>query len=359
MPRPVRFTGRVIRASADRGPQNKEFTREDLLKLIPKLRNTQLMYNHGDDGVIGKRAVGKIESAYLDDENFLVVRGVTDDGSNIGEQIFNRIRTEMLDNTLPMLSIHWKAQTLNRTPNENEKIADPDTKDVKEISLVHQGYYEGANIMEVACSGNKLWWKTDASVYTDAVDPTTPKPPVMNINPEEHSLLFDIVKVTPEDRSKMTPEQLLSYYGKAFGETMKRVATYEQKEKRERESYETTQVKEAEALLSTALQTYPEENRPKAQESFLNIAKNYENREVWSTAIKPMLQQMTEMQRSLAEKQQQQQPPNPRETEMSMAASLTRGSVSAPKRIATNTSPAALMESDLAKELSAYLKGLK
>lgn len=331
MPRPVKFTGRVIKAAKSRGPQNKEFTRDDLVKLIPKLPGTQLMYNHGDDTVIGKKSIGKIESAYIDHEDFLVVRGVTDDGSNIGEEAFNRIRNELLDSTLPMMSIHWKAKTLNRTTDESAKIANPDTKDVKEISLVHQGYYAGADIMEVACSGDKLWWKTDVSVYTDANQTTSSKPPSMAFDPAQHAVLLKLAKISEEEQKKLDHSSLAAIYAELLPSLASRISEYEKKEKREREAYETAQTKEAESLLSGVLDIFPEEHRPKAQEHLSSIAKNYEQREVWNT-LKPMLQHANESKRKLSELQAQQ--PAPVADEMSMAASLQRGMQSEAKRTA-------------------------
>lgn len=335
MPRPIKFTGRVIRAAPNRGPHNREFTRDDLQKLIPKLPGTQLMYNHGDDSVIGKKAIGKIENAYIDSEDFLVVRGITDDGTNIGDAAFTRIRTELLDNTLPMMSIHWKAKTLNHVVDDSQKIADPETKDVKEISLVHQGYYAGADILEVACSANKLWWKTDANVYTDTNEVVSSKPPTMSFDPTPHATLFKFAKITEEEQKKLTPESISAIYSDVFASVTQRLSEHEKREKREREAHEQVQLKEAESLFAGIADVYPEESRSKAQEHLFGLAKNYDQRETWNT-FKPLLQHAGEARRKLSELQTAQQVPAAQE--MSMAASLTRGIQSEPKRVAQSVS---------------------
>lgn len=333
MPRPVRFRGRVIQARESRGPQNKEFTRDDLLKLIPSLKGVQLMYNHGDDKEIGGKAIGKIEQAYLDDEGYLVVRGVTDDGSAIGAEVFERIRNELLDSTIPMLSIHWTAQTLNQTKVEAEKIANPDAKVVKEISLVKQGYYPEANIIEVQCSADRLRWKTDGGIYTESEAATTAKPTLQHRMAERHDLLFNkFAKLSDEAKADLAahPEKVADMYADIVPEMWKELSGYKQKEKRERDAYSVNSAKEFEETYEKVKDAFPEDTRESTKAMLLGMAQDYDGREKWQN-LKPLFGRVVDQSSKLAEfeKLKASMPapaitPQP-EGSMAMAASLERG----------------------------------
>ena len=349
MPRPVRFTGRVVQAKETRGPQNKDFTRNDLEKLLPSLRGVQLMYNHGDDQAIGSKAIGTISHAYIDSEGYLVVRGQTDDGTTIGDEAFTRIRDELLDNTLPMLSIHWTAQTLNHTADEAEKVADPDKKVVKEISLVEKGYYPEAMIMEVQCSGDRLRWKTGHGIYTDSGDDTTSKPPTeprqtmsdqqqqqQSAQSQKHARLFrQMGKLTEEQVAELQadPYKILDVYATIFPELMDKVGSYEQKEKRERDAYKEKQTKTGEELYEKIKDHFPEDMRESAKKRILETAADYDRQEEWKF-LTPVFSKLHEQGSKLSEMQKivpnAAAPPaaDNAPPAMSLAASLQRGQAS-------------------------------
>lgn len=340
MPRPVRFRGRVIQAKANRGPQNKDFTRDDLVKLVPLLKGVQLMYNHGDDPSIGTKAIGKIEQAYIDDENHLVVRGVTDDGTSIGAEVFDRIRGELLDSTIPMLSIHWTAQTLNNTTDEAAKIANPDAKIIKEISLVQQGYYPEAKIMEVQCSADRLRWKTDGGIYTEGDATTSPEPARMSLNPERHDLVLNKLAKLPEDQRAeilKNPERLLEIYADVVPEMWKKVSGYEQKEKRERDAWISNSTKEAEDYFDKIKDIYPEDKRDTHKANIVGLAKDYDNRDRWQATLAPLLGKHHEQSIKLVELEKLKgsipAPSTSQMPQMSMAASLQRGEQQEAKRV--------------------------
>ena len=345
MPRPVRFRGRVVQAKETRGPQNKDFTRDDLVKLLPLLKGVQLMYNHGDDPSIGQKAIGKIDQAYIDDEDHLVVRGITDDGTSIGAEVFDRIRNELLDSTIPMLSIHWTAQTLNNTTDEAEKIANPDAKVIKEISLVQQGYYPEAKIMEVQCSADRLRWKTDAGIYTEGDATTTPEPARMSLNPERHDLILNkLAKLPEEKRAEIlkNPEALIEMYADVVPEMWKKLSGYEQKEKRERDSWVSAAAKEAEDHFSKIESIYPEDKRDSHKAQFVSMAKDYDNRDRWQT-MAPLLGKFHEQSAKLAEFEKLRgaiPAPTPQTQQMAMAASLQRGEQQEAKRQAPSANDA-------------------
>lgn len=338
MVRPVRFRGRLIQAKEGRGPQNKEFTRSDIEKMIPMLPGVQVMYNHGDDATIGKRPVGKIQNAYIDHENWLVVSGITDEPNALGEEVFNRIRNEMVDSTLPMLSIHWIANMVNPEEKDlSKQIAIPEDKRVTEISLVEKGYYDGANIMEVQCSGNRLRWKTTGEVYTDDAEngSTTATQKAMAEAPQRHVALAKLL--TPEKRAQLdSPDKILDLYEELFPEMLKKVAQFEQKEKRERDAYSAEKAKEVDELWEVSKSHFPEDKHEAGKKFFASIAQNPEQKEQWEGFVRPTLSKLHESTTKLSEFQKMQPivppPATPATPQMSMAASLQRGQQQEAKR---------------------------
>lgn len=291
--RDVKFLGRVYEARLDRGPTNREFILDDLWNMSDKVVNLPVLYEHGDDPQIGKIAVGTIASAWVEDRT-LTVRGVIFPKAILGDEIYNRIRQELLDTVIPMLSIRWRAPPTNRVYRPEDAIADVTNRKVLEISLVHQGAYPEANIIEVAASGPSeplanLEWNTPSDVLTVELGPTEVSNQAaaqtldqrnrqahMAFDPKNFALfnqLLDVAKVPEAERqqifaqptllvSKMheqlvTVNELLSTADKERTALRVENEKFAAEKKRQHEEYVASQTE----LAKTLSESYPEEKR--------------------------------------------------------------------------------------------------
>lgn len=253
MRRNPQFEARLYKARPDRGPQNKHWTREDLQKLLYKMKGVNVWYNHGDDPRFKEEPIGKITGAYLDDEDYLVVKGAISDPESIGEDKWHTIRDELTSGILKMVSMSWNGRTKFPTMNEDEKVAVPESREMKEISLVTEGAYPEASIMAVAASKSRSDQKSTTPLFTPRdidsstviekflqnMSDTSQVPPTVL---ETHAALKKALgKMTPDEEKVLSdPEHLLQVYNKVFSDMSKEVQEYRTAKRRELDEYVST-----------------------------------------------------------------------------------------------------------------------
>lgn len=277
MKRNPQFEARLYQARPDRGPQNKHWTREDLQKLLYKMKGVNVWYNHGDDERFKEEPIGKIVGAYLDDEDYLVVKGLIHDPETIGEDKWHTIREELRSGVLKMVSMSWGGKTQFPTTNEDEKVAIPESREMKEISLVTEGAYPEASIIAVAASKTRSDQKSNTPLYTPPESDSStviekflqtmsetsqPAPSPL----EAHAALKKALgKMTPEEEKVLAnPENLLQVYNKIFSDTSKELGEFRAAKRRELEDYVSTG-KETAKKLAEELNTHWDDEAEKAK----------------------------------------------------------------------------------------------
>ena len=292
--RDVKFTGLVYQARPDRGPTNREFTEDDLYALYDTVRHLPVLYEHGNDPEIGRMPIGTIIDSTVRNRT-LQVQGLLFPKAILTPAIYDRLRRELLDNTIPMLSIRWNAPPVNVAYREEDAIADPTKRKVLEISLVKKGYYPEANIIEVAASATpapvtNLRWNIPSGVLTvddgatnDSIQASRPvantpseSTPTMAVEPKNFALfkqLLEMEKVSEAEQQQIFAqptilasklyEKLEKFTGLLSDSEKQRNAleaenkTFAAEKKRQHEEFVTSQTAIAEKLASA----YPENKR--------------------------------------------------------------------------------------------------
>lgn len=358
--RAVTFEGRVYKARPTRGPQNKDFTLEDLKQLSTELIGTKVRYNHKDDKVVKDKRIGHIERAWIDDEEHLVVQGKIRGPNEIGEKLFEKIREDLVSKRIPMLSMHWTGQAANPGAPEDEKVAIPDTRWMREISLVEQGFYPEANIISVAAAGDRTAWEVYASLLTTEPERTSPvstkamesaQPPAPAAV-HAHAALLKVIaesKIPAEEKKKYETDPLVrdQAYAKVFGDTLAlyettaaKLSKYEESDKRKREAWAEKANKQNEELGEQMKTLYDkDEERAKHFALLKDAASNYEKKDAHALLFKTYADlastksQMMELKKMLPTPESIVKDEKTASEIVSVAASLQRNNE--PKRQAT------------------------
>lgn len=369
--RPPRFSGVLVGARPTRGPQNKDWLLEDLHRLAPQLAGTQVLYDHGDDPVVQNRRIGTIQRAYVD-ASALKVEGSLHDEHVLGSDLFWRIRGELVDRKLPMLSIAWKASTAFPTADDREKVALPESRAVNEISLVRRGYYPEARIMEVQCTGDRLQWKSTADIYTDPASAPTSTMATEAPRTSGHERIIRELqrsgKLSPEqiETIRGDPARMLDLYDAMFTETHKNLELYEKKEKRTRDAYSQEQSKAADELGTQLGDIWTEEERETNRDEFRKLAADWERQSLWQKTVAPLArglvkerQQNKELQAALAKVQPTTEPAPA--TTMAMAASAERNEQQAkrPMLMGASAIPSFADDTPYARAIDDVIRGLQ
>jgi hypothetical protein len=354
--RPITFEGRVYKARPDRGPKNKDFTLDDLKQLATELVGTKVRYNHKDDKAVKDKRIGHIERAWIDDEEHLVVQGKIRGPNEIGEKLFEKIRDDLLSKRIPMLSMHWTGQAANPGASDDEKIAVPDTRWMKEISLVEQGFYPEANIISVAAAGDRTAWEVYASLLTAGFSsPSSVSTVVMEAPAQtaaapainaahKHAALLKVIaetKASPDDMRKYEQDMATrdEAYSKLFGTTLERLAVtegelgkYKQAEKRTRDEWTQKALQDAEKLAEKITPVWEDEGeRNQLKEFITESAKDYDQKDRF-TLMHKAFSQLADSKTQVAELRKMLPTPESmaeqekRSGEVAMAASLIRNS---------------------------------
>jgi hypothetical protein len=293
-----------------------------------------VLYDHGDDPVVRNRRIGTINRAYVE-ASALKVEGSLHEEQVLGADLFWRIRGELVERKLPMLSIAWKASTTFPTADDGEKVALPESRAVNEVSLVRKGYYPEAHILAVQCTGDRLQWKSTVDIYTD---PTGAPSSIMAAEAPRTSGHERIIrelqrsgKFSAEqiEAVRGSPERMLELYDVFYTESHKSLERYEKEEKRTRDAYTQQQSKAAEELDAHMGDIWSEEERDANRSEFRKLAGDWERKSLWQKTVAPLAQglikerqQNKELQAALAKVQPAAEPAPT--TTMAMAASAER-----------------------------------
>jgi len=296
MQRNPRFEARLYKARPDRGPQNKEWTRKDLHRLLYKMKGVKVLYNHGDDERFRDEVIGEITGAHLDDEDYLVVKGMVFDPDKLGEEKWNAIRNELSTGLLKMVSMHWTGETQFPTNDESKKIAIPESREMLEVSLVDQGFYPEASIIAVAASKRRTDQKTHSPLLTSDKDTTSSmiKRLLESMSESEHTgpsllerhaaLRKAMGKISPEDEKALNndPNKILELYAEAFPQIHKELLDFRTAKKREVDEYVTRETGNATQLAERLAPLWEDEGeRAKLSDYFKSDASVPEQKEKW------------------------------------------------------------------------------
>ena len=292
------FTSKVYKARPTRGPQNKDFTLQDLKDWATDLPGTKLRYEHGDDKTLKKKRIGVITRAWVDDEEQLVVEGRLRGPEQIGDELFTKLRDDLIAKRTAMVSMRWTGKTVAPELDEGKKIAVPESRWMKEISLVEKGAYPEAEIISVAAGADDgIAWEVfsslltlDQSTTSPDLDnkPTTLSKSVMSENvpvvdtkavEQQHARLLAFFKETEQKkRYAGSIAERDQAYSKLFPELMdrnaeleKEVTEFRQEKKRAREQWETQAQSDASKLLEELKPHFEE----KEHESIGNFIKSH------------------------------------------------------------------------------------
>jgi hypothetical protein len=288
MRKPVKFQGRLYKARPTRGPLNKDLTLDDLKALMKKLKGVQVKYNHGDTETIGDKTVGTILDAYIDSEEHLCVSGQIASPDEIGEPLFERIRTELLTKELPMLSMYWNSAAENPGAPEEKRIAKPETRWMKEVSLVSKGLYPEANIVAVAASGSaQTAWKVSSSLLAlSEVDAQTVNTRNMATPAEKHAAFLKHVDKVLTDEEKARFNNDATYredvFATVFPELIKINQGFQKKADQDKAEYVGKELEEVEKLAGTFKSHWKEPAEAEWYENHMKTsAKDFENKANW------------------------------------------------------------------------------
>jgi hypothetical protein len=286
--KPVKFQGRLYKARPTRGPLNKDLTLDDLKALKNKLKGVQVKYNHGDTEAIGDKTIGTILDAYIDNEEHLCVSGQLASSEEIGEPLFERIRTELLTKELPMLSMYWNSAAENPGAPEEKRIAIPDTRWMKEVSLVAKGLYPEANIVAVAASDTtQTAWKVASSLLAlGEVDAPTVNTRTMATPAEKHAAFLKHMDKVLSDEEKMRFNNDATYreevFATVFPELIKVNQGYAKKAEQEKIEYVGKELEDTEKLVAAFKPHWKEPAEAEWHENHMKAsAKDFENKATW------------------------------------------------------------------------------
>lgn len=306
------------------------------------MKGVKVWYNHGDDERFKEDPIGEITGAYLDDEDYLVVKGTIYDPEMIGEEKWHTIRQELTTGFLKMVSMSWDGKTQFPTTNEDEKIAIPESRVMKEISLVTEGAYPEANIIAVAASKNRSAEKPAAPLFTPRESTTSPviekllrsmsetslvEPSIL----ESHAALVKALgKLTPEQKKEISnPTQLLELYSKMFPDMEKELHEFRANKRRELEEYVATGKETAEKLATDLKAHWDDDAEKEKLSEYLTVdAVVPEQKGKWGFVSK-LATNYINAQKQLAELQSsiprvENVMGNMQDTQISVAASLAR-----------------------------------